>query len=265
MSSAKRLLYVCQRCGCLLHWLSDNCPSCAFAPLDLDAALAGMALSNAHFFSSCDLIAVGRQVRLGAAVPKSAEAVAAMKRNSVACDYGAQLVALASKHVAKEQARLPGLFRCPACSKPLTQFSIKSRCAQCGAAHGFPELKKALFFVRYMVWSMEYDLAVPTSSAYGDLVAALVAMRDRILMRQETPSESDRNELLALLAGFDNVPLEDRSITIMRDPGSGKVYVSAGPGVVPTSSQITLANITVDTLTGLDHYMRYGIPQEGVG
>lgn len=261
--AAKRLLYVCQRCGCLLHWLSDNCPSCGFAALDLDAALTGIALSNAYFFSACDLITAGRQIRAGASVPRAEEAVAAMKLNSAARDFGAQLVALASKNVGKEKARLPGLFRCPACSKPLTQFSIKAKCAHCGAAHGFTELKKALFFIRYMTWSMEYDLAVPASPAYGDLLAALVAMRDRILIKQEMPSESDRRELLALLAGFDSVPLEDRSITIMRDPGSGKAYVSARPGVVPTSSQITLANITVDTLTGLDHYIRYGIPQEG--
>jgi hypothetical protein len=159
----------------------------------------------------------------------------------------------------QENPRLFGLFKCPSCGHGLTDTGIKSNCTKCGVAHGFPELKKALFFIRYLLWSMEYDLAVPQAPAYGELAAALVGMRDRILINQEMPRDSERAELLDLLAAFANVPLEDRSIVVMRDQRDGKVYYSAAPGVTPTSDQRALADAAGQALIGVDHYMRQGV------
>lgn len=159
----------------------------------------------------------------------------------------------------QETPRLLGLFRCPYCGQALTDTGIKSNCTRCGVAHGFPELKKALFFIRYLLWSMEYDLAIPQALAYGELAAALVGMRDRILINQQMPRDSERAELLDLLAAFDNVPLEDRSVVVMRDPPDGKVYYSSATGVTPTRNQRGLAEMAGQVLIGVDHYMRHGI------
>ena len=267
--TSKRPLYACQRCGSLLYWLSDFCPSCAFIPIDFDSVLRGLALS-AILFPPVEILAIGRQIRNGKGVPRLDEGVEAMKTNPKFREMGAVILQQtwdragimrnAPTQQEQEKPRLSGLFKCPSCGQGLTDTGIKSNCTRCGAAHGFPELKKALFFIRYLLWSMEYDLAIPQALPYGELAAALVGMRDRILLsNHQMPTDSERAELLDLLTAFDNVPLEDRSIVLMRDHRDGNVYYSAAPGVTPTNDQRALAEAAGQVLIGVDHYMRQGI------
>jgi rubrerythrin len=266
--SPKRPLYACQRCGSLLCWLSDFCPSCGFIPIDFDSVLRGLALST-NLFPSVEILVIGRQIRNGTGVPRLDEGVEAMKTNAAFREAGAGIIQMtwdragimqmAPPQEEPKKPRLLELFKCPSCGQALTDTGIKSNCTRCGAAHGFPELKKALFFVRYLLWSMEYDLAIPQALAYGELAAALVGMRDRILINHQMPTDSERAELLDLLAAFDNVPLEDRSIVVMRDHRDGKVYYSTAPGVTPTSDRRALAEAAGQALIGVDRYMRQGI------
>lgn len=71
--SPKRPLYACQRCGSLLYWLSDFCPSCAFIPIDFDSVLRGLALST-NLFRCVEILVIGRQIRNGTGCPDSMKA-----------------------------------------------------------------------------------------------------------------------------------------------------------------------------------------------
>lgn len=221
-------VYCCANCGRLHNYVSMPCPNCDWSPDTVEATAKSMVLSTAYLdvpalLLLCRELAKGRAV--DDVVPNLSDSVRTCMTSPEHRQATNQVFHLLREHKAKNHRDLNLLRDCRSCGKRV-RFSGLTKCDRCGAPIDWPDAVRTLVCMDNLLWLFESRVELSFGEEFSDFVCLLVAMTNKLLRKQEAPSQSARKYGLGLLTAMGAVCDTNRGAVIdTHDPSNMQVYM----------------------------------------
>lgn len=191
------IVYVCQKCGRLIEYVSLPCMCCGWRPTTLFERSHSVSLNN-RIFSLWDLLVIGREIAL---------------QGRKATDVVPKLAEVAAKHSRQD---IEIVFRTPA-TKFDTYFfwhdaAVCENCGthnprqdakECQKCKGRLRLSPPLRLLMCLARTLDHfqgSFEAPKSKEFDLFIRFLVTLQSKLYRTQETPSHLERIQVLDLMS-----------------------------------------------------------------
>jgi ribosomal protein L40E len=210
-SLAQRLhVYVCQRCGRLIEYISRPCMSCGWCPTTLLEISQSARLSRVTF-SLWDLLAIGREIMAGRkvtdVVPNLAQ-VAAEEMADPKSMFREEVESIAKITQGKQFDNYYYWHEaavCESCGTYNPRQDAKT-CRNCNTSLRLSPPLRLLMCLTRTLEHFQRNFDAPKSNESDLFIRYLVSLQSKLVRTQETPSPDERARLLELmtkLSGFE--------------------------------------------------------------
>jgi ribosomal protein L37E len=198
------IIYVCQRCGRPIEYISIPCMYCGWHPTTLDEMSQSVRLSR-HNFSTWELLGIGRGIAGGR---KATEVVTNLAE--VAAEYMAKPESDFRKTVESmlhdaQQKQKDNYFSwheaatCQRCGTFNFRQDVKE-CSKCGASLLLPPPLRLLICLSRLAIHFQHNFGGPHSNECDVFIRYIISLQSKLYRQQETPSNIERAKVLELMA-----------------------------------------------------------------
>jgi len=202
---AQRLLvYVCQRCGRLVEYISIPCMSCRWRPTTLLEMSHSGRLSRSNF-SLWDLLAIGRGIVAGRKVTDVVQNLAQVAAEDMADPQSKYRQEIESVLQTAQQKQFDNYFFwheaavCEGCGTRNPRQDAK-KCRKCKAHLRLPPPLRLIMCLTRTLEHFQHNFDAPKSNEFDLFIRFLVSLQSKVYRAQETPSHLERARVLDLMA-----------------------------------------------------------------
>jgi ribosomal protein S27AE len=221
-------IFSCQNCGRIINFVTIPCPHCQWYPPDLLSFARSFLLSNAHIEVPA-LLLLAREVTNGRSPSEVVtylddQAMEFYRRPE--SDTNLKLMFNLLQQNANKNIRNMQMVReCPNCGDRIL-LSHEEKCGSCGLSIGWPESIKLLVCMDNLMWLFEQKADISNSSEFSEFVCLVELMTDKLLRKQEAPSQNQRKLALRLMHEMKSFTISNRGAAIeTTNPEKLKIYV----------------------------------------
>ena len=195
------IIYVCQKCGRLIEYVSLPCMCCGWRPTTLFEMSHSGCLNN-RIFSLWDLLVIGREIAAGRkatdVVPKLAQ-VAAKKMADPQSRQDIEIVLQTAEKKFDTYFFWHDAAVCENCGTHNPRQDAKE-CQKCkGRLRLSPPLRLLMCLTRTLD-HFQGSFEAPKSKEFNSFIRFLVILQSKLYRTQETPSHLERIQVLDLMS-----------------------------------------------------------------
>ena len=197
------IIYVCQRCGRPIEYISIPCMYCGWHPTTLDEMSRSVRLSR-HNFSTWELLGIGRGIAGGR---KATEVVTNLAE--VAAEYMADPQSAYRKNVKSvllgmQQKLKDNYFFwhhaaiCEHCNTLNYRQDVKE-CSKCRASLYLPPPLRLQICLSRLAIHFQHNFGGPEFDECDVFIRYIIYLQSKLYRQQETPSNNERAKVLELM------------------------------------------------------------------
>ncbi|MHB8564111.1 MAG: tetratricopeptide repeat protein [Acidiferrobacteraceae bacterium] len=208
---AQRLIiYTCQRCGCLVEFITVPCMRCSWIPTTAREMAISVRLSIGNWTIS-ELVGIGRAIMLGReitdVVPNISDVAEQHIKDPASFDYRLvnQNMALIDQKRHDSHYAWPSATTCAHCGQQSPMNWWLTACDKCGKNLTWSPPLRLMSALTRLVIHIQQNYKSPSdhdpqSTEYHMFLCYLVMLQSKLYRLQDTPSEEERTQFIERLS-----------------------------------------------------------------
>jgi hypothetical protein len=199
----KLVMYVCQRCGRPIEYMSIRCMYCGWQPTTLDEMARSGRLSRNNF-STWELLGIGRGIRGGRKATEVVTNLAEVSAGHMADPQSAYRKDIESVFKGMQQRLKDNYFFwhhaaiCKNCNTFNYRQDVKE-CSKCRASLHFPPPLRLQLCLSRLAIHFQHNFGGPESNECDVFIRYIIYLQSKLYRQQETPSNIERAKVLELM------------------------------------------------------------------
>ena len=197
------IIYVCQRCGRPIEYISIPCMYCGWHPTTLDEMSRSVRLSR-HNFSTWELLGVGRGIAGGRKATEVVTNLAEVAAEYMADPQSAYRKEVESVLLGMQQKLKDNYFFwhhaaiCEHCNTLNYRQDVKE-CSKCRASLYLPPPLRLQICLSRLAIHFQHNFGSPESDECDVFIRYIIYLQSKLYRQQETPSNNERAKVLELM------------------------------------------------------------------
>jgi hypothetical protein len=255
------VIYVCQRCGSPIEYISIPCMYCGWHPTTLEEMSRSGRLSR-HIFSTWELLGIGRGIADGRKATEVVTNLAEVAAKHMADPQSAYRKEIESVLQATQQKLKDNYFFChhAAICEGCNTFNYHQdvkECSKCRASLHLPPPLRLQICLSRLATHFQRNFGGPDSNECDVFIRYIIHLQSKLYRQQETPSNSERAKVLELMTKIGKFwTNEEYGYISMVDPQNITYELGSKLPEELKAAEITVLSDFRDTLQFLANWMK---------